>query len=1235
MHVFFTFRRCSFFLTLTVLSSIALTSCPPPTPEEESLKVVLAAGEMDAGKLIPKGLVPVDDGALLSLEARIQAIRLLSQDGAETVSTSVLSSPKTLDLLDLTMVAALLSDTTVPAGAYTGVELVISEASLVLASNPLERIELTLSEDGVYTLDFDFEIDSDNPRLLFIELGGLNVFEDEGGVFTLSPELSAGLASAVSNVRIEGSIESKDSGEETMVLAMGAARYTVDYSAADIFVPGDYGTPSGTPAILAAGADVAVVGTVGLDSSIASEIIVVIDLPGTPEDDAGDLVTVCLLFGEDTPAAQTLQVSRNRLEQVIALGGFEGPCDGGDPFTLTYAAGPGGTVEGLTPQSVAPGADGSAVTAVPLDGYAFVNWSDGSTLNPRRDRTVGADISVTANFAELFALTYTAGTGGSIAGNASQLVPEGGSGSPVTAVRNDSFVFDGWSDGRTDNPRTDLNVTQDIAVTANFLEVFQLTYTASAGGTLQGVSQQSVIDGNDGTPVTAVPGEGFIFTGWSDGSEANPRTDLDVDGDVTVTANFLAQYTLTYVAGANGSLTGETSQIVNDGDDGTAVTAVPNATFGFAGWSDGRSDNPRTDVDVDGDVAVTANFATAITLTYAAGSNGTLTGSTEQVIGSGGTGTAVTAVPDEGFGFDRWSDGRTDNPRTDIGATTDLNVTAEFVPTLTLAYLAGEGGTLTGTTTQIVNTGGDGTAVTAVPNTSFVFDKWSDNSKQNPRIDVNITSNLTVTAQFVELFTLTYAAGSNGTLSGPANQTVRDGADGRAVTAVPANGFGFDGWSDGVLDNPRTDLDVSSDISVTANFAATLTVTYAAEENGNIAGVAVQDVAVGAGTTAVTAVPDEGYLFSQWSDGSTENPRTDTEVIATSSFTASFFEDVVMIPVPAGTFTMGSSESGDDALFDQGDELPRREVTLDAYEIGKFEVNNAQFAEFMNYMHHPSRDLLKRPNGATWQGFPEHVWFYDSVLPRVVFAYALTEDGIDYDRTSKSFVTKHLEGIPVGTFYDKATHPVTEPTWYGAVLFANWLSERSGLEPVYDTDTWTGDFTKNGYRLPSEAEWERAAAWDGEKHWIYPITSDELTTRDRVNFHTESFRPNPDYDNTAFVNPLGIIQDAKESYTSPVGWFNGVNISPNGNIQTVNSVSPVGAYDMAGNVVEWCDDWYSPTYYSENVTNNPRGPEAGEDKVARGGAWARLVKKENQRSARRFRYDPNHSDGINGFRLAR
>ena len=82
--------------------------------------------------------------------------------------------------------------------------------------------------------------------------------------------------------------------------------------------------------------------------------------------------------------------------------------------------------------------------------------------------------------------------------------------------------------------------------------------------------------GADGTAVTAVPETGYHFVNWSDGSTVNPRTDSNVTANVNVTANFaIDTFTLNYAAGENGSLTGEASQVVNYGADGTAVTAVP------------------------------------------------------------------------------------------------------------------------------------------------------------------------------------------------------------------------------------------------------------------------------------------------------------------------------------------------------------------------------------------------------------------------------------------------------------------------------------------------------------------------------------------------------------------------------------------------------------------------------------------------------------------------------------
>jgi hypothetical protein len=115
--------------------------------------------------------------------------------------------------------------------------------------------------------------------------------------------------------------------------------------------------------------------------------------------------------------------------------------------------------------------------------------------------------------------------------------------------------------------------------------------------------------GTSGTAVTAVPNSGYHFVNWSDASTANPRTDGGVTNNLTVTVNFaINTYTLTYSAGANGTISGVSPQTVNYGANGTEITAVQNAGYAFTNWSDGSVANPRTDAGVTNNVSVTANF---------------------------------------------------------------------------------------------------------------------------------------------------------------------------------------------------------------------------------------------------------------------------------------------------------------------------------------------------------------------------------------------------------------------------------------------------------------------------------------------------------------------------------------------------------------------------------------------------------------------------------------------------
>jgi hypothetical protein len=148
----------------------------------------------------------------------------------------------------------------------------------------------------------------------------------------------------------------------------------------------------------------------------------------------------------------------------------------------------------------------------------------------------------------------------------------------------------------------------------------------------------------------------------------------------------------------------------------------------------------------------TANITFAInqyTLQYSADPGGYIDGDTPQTVDHGGNGSAVTAIANSGYQFEQWSDGSTDNPRTDTNVTADITVEAEFSQnSYTLTYTAGEGGSLTGDVLQTVLHGEDGTAVTAVPDPGFSFVQWSDNITDNPRIDENITEDLSVSAEF-------------------------------------------------------------------------------------------------------------------------------------------------------------------------------------------------------------------------------------------------------------------------------------------------------------------------------------------------------------------------------------------------------------------------------------------------------------------------------------------------------
>lgn len=291
------------------------------------------------------------------------------------------------------------------------------------------------------------------------------------------------------------------------------------------------------------------------------------------------------------------------------------------------------------------------------------------------------------------------------------------------------------------------------------------------------------------------------------------------------------------------------------------------------------------------------------TLTYTNGSHGNLTGTTPQIVWIGGNGTAVTAVPDACYHFVNWSDSSTQNPRTDTNISTNVSVTANFaINVSTVTYTAGTGGTVNGSWPQYVDCGGDGPWVLAIPDPCYHFVSWNDSSTNNPRHETNVVTNLSYSASFaLNTSVITYLAGSGGTIVGDTPQTVNCGDYTTSVTALPNTCYHFVNWSDGNVSDTRSDLGTSTNQTFTANFELTYYwLNYSADANGYLIGNVSQYVECGLDGTSITAMPNSCYHFVNWSDSSTQNPRTDTNVAANVSVTANFAINVYTLNYVAG-----------------------------------------------------------------------------------------------------------------------------------------------------------------------------------------------------------------------------------------------------------------------------------------------------------------------------------------------
>jgi len=218
-----------------------------------------------------------------------------------------------------------------------------------------------------------------------------------------------------------------------------------------------------------------------------------------------------------------------------------------------------------------------------------------------------------------------------------------------------------------------------------------------------------------------------------------------------------------------------------------------------------------------------------------------------------------------------------------------------------------------------------------------------------------------------------------------------------------------------------------------------------------------------------------------------------------------------MVRVPPGEFLMGDNAGDEDAR-------PAYPVTLAAYDIGAYEVTNEDYARFVKDTGHRAPGVYALPSAVT----PERAGAFRKLSAKFAWSGNTPPAGME-------------------------KHPVVLVAFEDAVAYAAWLSRETGAT----------------YRLPTEAEWEKAARMGamGKRPW-----GDDI--------------------DPSRANYLARAEDKETSATKPVGSY---------------PPTPAGLYDIIGNAWEWVSDYYAP--YPKDATSDPKGPATGAQRIVRGGAW--------------------------------
>ena len=299
-----------------------------------------------------------------------------------------------------------------------------------------------------------------------------------------------------------------------------------------------------------------------------------------------------------------------------------------------------------------------------------------------------------------------------------------------------------------------------------------------------------------------------------------------------------------------------------------------------------------------------------------------------------------------------------------------------------------------------------------------------------------------------------------------------------------------------------------------------------------------------------------------------------------------------MVLIPGGEYLMGDHHPEDHHMPGSQWAVVHA-VHIDSFWIDIYEVTNEDYCEYLNSAY--EQGLIEVTDGVVYKADDTAAYFCTSDAP---------------PREIGQYQRIHWDGETFTITEDKENHPVARVSWFGAAAFANWKSAMNDLPECYNMETWVCDFDAGGFRLPTEAEWEKASrGGHHDPYYMYPWGSN----------HTNNNEGN-------FLGS-GDPYERETIPTTPVGYYEAQN--------------DYGLYDIVGNVWEWCYDYWDLDYPSESPYDNPTGPDKGTIHVNKGGGFHSRPTVNSRNASRcngcHFPNDPGSGNtaGYNiGFRLA-